>query len=308
MHSPARLILPFLLAAAMTRIAFGQVPSRDGIGAARDLYASARYDEALAVLNDLRPNEAPGSAIDLKSVEQYRSLCLLALGRGSEAETAIAAVVTADPQYLPGDAEASPRVRAAFSEVRKRLLPDIATKRYADAKSAFDRKQFASAAAQFRQVISLLDDPDMGGRNSDLRTLASGFLDLAVAATPAPEPPRPAPVAAAPMSAPLVVSVPDPNRVYTAGDPDVVAPTILHQEMPRLTPIMKQQARPRGVVEVVIDEQGRVAAITMRESVHPMYDAELLSKGRDWRYTPATLNGKPVKFRKLIQLNVMKDQ
>src|SRR5215471_6461711 len=177
MHSPARrLILPFLLAAAMTRIAFGQVPSRDGIGAARDLYASARYDEALAVLNDLRPNEAPGSAIDLKSVEQYRSLCLLALGRGSEAETAIAAVVTADPQYLPGDAETSPRVRAAFSEVRKRLLPDIATKRYADAKSAFDRKQFASAAAQFRQVISLLDDPDMGGRNSDLRTLASGFL------------------------------------------------------------------------------------------------------------------------------------
>jgi len=68
MHSPARLILPFLLAAAMTHVAFGQVPSRDSIGAARDLYASARYDEALAVLNDLRPNEAGGAAADLKSV------------------------------------------------------------------------------------------------------------------------------------------------------------------------------------------------------------------------------------------------
>jgi len=163
MHSPARrIILPFLFAASMTRIAFGQAPSRDAIGEARDLYASARYDEALAVLNALRPAESPsGSTIDLKSIEQYRSLCLLALGRGSEAETAIAAVVTADPAYQPGDAEASPRVRAAFSDVRKRLLPDIAAKRYANAKTVFDRKEYETATAQFRQVLALLDDPDI---------------------------------------------------------------------------------------------------------------------------------------------------
>jgi TonB family protein len=308
MHSPARLILPFLLAAAMTRIAFGQVPSRDSMGAARDLYASARYDEALAVLNDLRPNEVPGSAVDLKSVEQYRSLCLLALGRGTEAETAIAAVVNVDPAYLPGDAEASPRVRAAFSDVRKKLLPEIAAKRYGDAKATFDRKEYVRATAQFKQVITLLDDPDMGGRNGDLRTLASGFLDLAVAATPPPEPPKPAAVAAPPPPPAPVVPVPDPNRIYSSGDADVVAPVSLHQDLPRLTPIMKQQARARGVVEVVIDEQGRVSAINVRESVHPMYDAELLAKGRDWHYEPATLNGKPVKYRKLIQLNVNKDQ
>src|SRR4051812_39785660 len=98
MASPARrLILPFLIAASLTRVAFGQMPSRDPLGAARDLYASARYDEALAVLNDLRPNDVPGVTSDVKSIEQYRSLCLLALGRGSEAEAAIAAVVNADP-------------------------------------------------------------------------------------------------------------------------------------------------------------------------------------------------------------------
>src|SRR5437868_9641252 len=147
MDSPARrLILPFLLAAAMTHVAMGQVPTRDPLGAARDLYASARYDEALAVLNDLRPTEAPGVGSDLKSIEQYRSLCLLALGRGTEAETAIAAVITVDPTYLPGDAEASPRVRTAFSDVRKRLLPDIASKQYAEAKATFDRKEYGAAA------------------------------------------------------------------------------------------------------------------------------------------------------------------
>jgi tetratricopeptide (TPR) repeat protein len=306
MDSPARrLIIPFLLAASMTRVALGQTPSRDSLGAARDLYASARYDEALAVLNDMRPADAPGAgAIDLKSIEQYRSLCLLALGRGSEAEAAIAAVVTADPAYQPGDAEASPRVRAAFSDVRKRLLPEIASTRYAEAKALFDRKEFARAATQFRQVLALLDDPDMGRRNSDMKTLAAGFLDLAVAATPPPEPPKPAtPAPAPPPTAPQV----DRSRVYSIGDPDVVPPVILRQDIPRLAPIMKAQAKDHGVVEVVVDELGRVTAIAVRQSVQPMYDAELLTKGREWRYQPAMLNGQPVKYRKLIQLNVNKD-
>src|SRR4051795_11718993 len=109
---------------------------RDGrenpLTAARDLYASARYDEALAVLNGM-PSD--NSVSDRKSIEQYRSLCLLALGRGTEAESAIAAVVTADPMFQPGEVEASPRVRAAFSDVRRRLLPDIANSRYGEAKA-----------------------------------------------------------------------------------------------------------------------------------------------------------------------------
>ena len=306
MDSPARrLILPFLLAASMAHVAFGQTPARDSLGAARDLYASARYDEALAVLNDLRPNDNPGTTTDLKSIEQYRSLCLLALGRGSEAETAIAAVVTADPNYLPGDSEASPRVRAAFSDVRKRLLPEIASSRYAEAKTIFDRKEYARAAAAFKQVLLLLDDPDMGGKLSDLRTLAAGFLDLAVAATPPPEPPKPAP-APAPEPAPAAPQ-PEPNRIYTMNDADVVAPVIIRQDLPRLTPIMKPQARDHGIVEVVIDELGRVISIAVRQSIQPMYDAELLTRGREWRYQPAMLNGKPVRYRKMIQLNINKD-
>ena len=52
---------------------------QNSLEVARDLYASARYDEALLVLNGLRPN--PNVTTDLKWIEQYRSLCLLALGR-----------------------------------------------------------------------------------------------------------------------------------------------------------------------------------------------------------------------------------
>ena len=109
--------------------------AQDGpLEVARDLYASARYDEALAMLNGVRQQES-GNPINLRSIEQYRSLCLLALGRGAEAEAAIAVVVASDPMYLPTETEASPRVRTAFSEVRQRQLPDIARTRYTSAKS-----------------------------------------------------------------------------------------------------------------------------------------------------------------------------
>src|SRR5215218_3356455 len=116
-----RLLAPaFVIALAAAAPAFAQGEGQ--LGAAKDLYASARYDEALSLLNGLRASDQP----DRRSVEQYRSLCLLALGRASEAESAIAAVVTADPIYQPGEADASPRVRATFTEVRRRLLPEIA--------------------------------------------------------------------------------------------------------------------------------------------------------------------------------------
>ena len=303
MSAPARrLIAPFLLAASFAQSALGQVPGpRDIVGAARDLYASARYDEALAVLNDLRPSDSATAVVDRKSIEQYRSLCLLALGRGTEAESAIAAVVTADPSYQPGETEASPRVRAAFSDVRRRLLPEIATSRYAEAKASFDRKDHVAAVQQFRQAISLLDDPDMGGRLGDLRTLSAGFLDLAIAAmAPPPAPAKPAETAPATPAVPQ----PDPNRIYTMADATVTTPVIVRQEMPRLSPMVKTQAKEKGVIEIVIDELGRVAYAAIRTSVHPLYDAELLSAARDWKYQPATMAGKPVKYRKMIQINV----
>ena len=303
MSAPARrLIAPFLLAASFAQSALGQVPGpRDIVGAARDLYASARYDEALAVLNDLRPGDSATAVVDRKSIEQYRSLCLLALGRGTEAESAIAAVVTADPSYQPGETEASPRVRAAFSDVRRRLLPEIATSRYAEAKASFDRKDHVAAVQQFRQAISLLDDPDMGGRLGDLRTLSAGFLDLAIAAmAPPPAPAKPAETAPATPAVPQ----PDPNRIYTMADATVTTPVIVRQEMPRLSPMVKTQAKEKGVIEIVIDELGRVAYAAIRTSVHPLYDAELLSAARDWKYQPATMAGKPVKYRKMIQINV----
>jgi TonB family protein len=276
------------------------------LAAARDLYASARYDEALVVLNGMRPSDGVGP--DRKSVEQYRSLCLLALGRGSEAESAIAAVVTVDPMFVPGEADASPRVRTAFSDVRQRLLPQIASAHYTLAKTAFDRKEFASAERQFRALAALLDDPQMGGRLGDLRVLVSGFLDLAsAAAAPPPDPkkeePAPAPPPPAAPPQPLVAAAP---RVWTGDEAGVTMPVVIRQDLPPVPMPIASQTRDNGLLEIVIDEQGRVSMIVIRSPMHFRYDQLLMAAAREWRYQPATVNGVPVKFRKLIQVKLTK--
>ena len=279
------------------------------LNTAKDLYASARYDEALSVLNGLRI----GESADRRSVEQYRSLCLLALGRASEAETAIAAVVTADPTYRPAESDTAPRVRATFADVRKRMLPELATARYQSAKAAYDRKEWAASERQFRTVLDLLDDPDMGGKLGDLRVLTAGFLELSARAAAPPLPPvEPNPASTAPVTAPAtappaspsVNAGPIPGRIYTAEDNAVRPPVVVRQEIPSVPQNMMAMVKPRGLVEVVIDEQGRVVAMAMRQSLHPGYDALILNAARDWKYQPARYGGQPVRFRRLISVAV----
>src|SRR5437867_2033845 len=106
------------------------------IESARALYVAAEYEDALTALNHLHAERGE----DIGRIEYYRALCLLALGRDTDADAAIEAAVTADPFAQPSDAEASPRVRSAFREIRRRLLPSIIERRYADAKAAFVKK------------------------------------------------------------------------------------------------------------------------------------------------------------------------
>jgi tetratricopeptide (TPR) repeat protein len=272
------------------------------IATARELYASARYEEALALLNGLRPADLADPE-QVRTREQYRSLCLLALGRAEEAETAIAAVVTTDPFYQPNEAEASPRVRSTFADVRQRLLPGLASERYAAAKAAYDRKAHADAERQFRDLLRLLDDPQMAGRLSDLRTLAAGFVELAAAAAAPPPPPTPA-APAKPEATPSGPAAPREPRVYTTEDAGVKAPVVIRQEVPPVPASITSMARDRAVIEVVIDEQGRVTSMVLRMRAHPVYDTLLLNAAREWKYKPATLDGAPVRYRKLLQVSI----
>jgi TonB family protein len=181
------------------------------------------------------------------------------------------------------------------------MLPDIASERYASAKGSYDRKDYSSAADQFRAVTGLLQDPDMQGRLPDLRMLSAGFLELSEAAVKAEEAAaKPAEPAVAPPPAPVRLA----PKVYTTDDPEVTAPVSVRQNVPKVPMAIITQVRDRGIIEVIIDELGRVESAAIRSSVHPSYDAMLLAAAADWRYRAATVNGQPVKFRKRIQISV----
>ena len=273
------------------------------LAAARDLYASASYDDALAVLDRLRATDHPAS--QSRAIEQYRAFCLLALGRPADAEQAIEAVVTAEPSYHPSDSDVSPRVRTAFTTVRRRMLPVIIQQKYTQSKLAFDRKDFATAADGFSQVLAALADPDVASEAkqaplSDLRTLAVGFEELSAKAVAPPPPPPPLPVVL--VTPPLPPAVPSAPRVYNADDQNIVPPVVVNQSLPAFP---GQVVTPRiGRIEVVIDEFGQVESAVMVGPVTPRYDSLALAAAKAWRYKPAVVNGAPVKFRKIVQVTI----
>jgi len=292
------LIGALILLAATSTIA---AAAADTLATARDLYASAAYEDALAVLNRLRADGRPGEG---RAIDQYRAFCLLALGRTVEAERAIEAVVTAEPSYHPSITDVSPRVRTAFSDVRRRMLPNIIQQNYAQAKAAYDRKEFPGAADGFKKVLDAMSDPDLSAAVNqpplaDLRTLAVGFYELAAKAA------APPPLAATPpVTAPGRAPAPHPMgpRVYAVDDTSVVPPATVVQTLP------SYPARPvpagQAVLEVVINEVGMVEMATMRSSINPLYDKLAVASTKNWRYRPATLNGVPVKFRKNILISL----
>ena len=267
--------------------------AQDALTMARQLYTSAEYEEALGLLEGLSLED---SSLDTRqAVDLYRALCLLALGRRADADRAIEALVAQDPLYRPAD-DLSPRLRAAFGDVKRRVLPAVIQRQYAEAKGAFDRKDFSGAASGFTQVIAVLGDPDISQWASqpplsDLRTLAAGFHDLSVKAIPPPPPPDPpAVVATAP-------------SIYTGEEPGVVPPVAIRQDLPRFPGVVRAGGL-TGVVEVVIDEDGRVTSAAMVTPTVASYDKLLLTAAARWAYAPATVDGQPVTFRKRIQITI----
>ena len=289
------LALSVVVAAARTTVA------QDALVAARDLYRAAAYDDALVRLDGLR--RSAHLADDGRMIEQYRAFCLLALGRTDEADRAIEAVVTAAPTFRPSETDESPRVRSAFSDVRQRMLPGIIQQHYALAKAAFDRHDSPSARAGFQQVLDLLADPDIASVSnrpplSELRTLAVGFRDLSttVARSPAaPPPPADAlPVTREPALHPL------PKGIYGGEDANVVPPVVVRESWAALAEVFAVRV---GVIAVVIDETGGVEAASMVVAVNAVYDRLALTTAKRWRYRPATLDGVPVRFRRVILLD-----
>jgi tetratricopeptide (TPR) repeat protein len=251
------------------------------------LYAAAEYDKALEVVGSLDGLEA----------QQYKALCLLALGRTADASTAIESLVNASPTFIPSSEDAPPRFVELVTKVRQKLLPTVARRVFTEGRERFNEKQNEKAVKRFSLVLTLLKDPAFTDLNAkqDLETLATGFIDLAKAAT------TPVKVVAAPAEAiPPPSATPSPAAI--AVPPKVVPPVALVQTVPPMPTDIAARPGAKLVLVVQIDAAGRVTAANVKESAHPRYDRIVALATRDWRYTPATLNGLAIASEQIVTI------
>ncbi len=296
-------------AIAIGLITPGVIAGQETVAAAKQLYSAASYDEALAALEHLKAATPPDSS-DNRTIDEYRVLCLLALGRQADAERSIETLVLADPSFGPDDAVASPRVQGVFVDVRKRVVPNAARQRYLSGRAAFERKEYEAALKDFEVALRWIDAPDLAAAAkepplADLRTLITGFRDLArAAATPPPPPPAAVTPPPPPVDPPKVE--PAAPRYYTPDDAGVVPPVAINERLPPWPAAMPMPtgASSRGLLEVFISESGQVESVRIVRPTVRYFDDRLVDSAKQWHFKPATKDGVPVKFCKIIEVAI----
>ncbi len=301
MSSTMRFTIASLIAVTLCSVA-ARAATQDTLAAAKDLYATAAYQDALQMLEKLKP--ADPASDDAVETSKYRAFCLFALGRTADAEQVVTDILGSRPRFRLDEREASPRVVTAFRDVRRRQLPVLLEQAYTRGRDAYDQKQTDTAVQQFRLVIDLADDPDTPKDQQlikEMRVLAQGFLDLAEATKRPPvQPAAPAPATPAqPPPPPPVV-----RPFYTVDDAGVTPPVAINQQMPAWPLNVPPLRNTTAVLEVLINEKGEVEAAVMRTPTRTIYDAMLLQRAKQWQYRPATFESRPVKYRKMIQITL----
>jgi tetratricopeptide (TPR) repeat protein len=282
-------VLALFLAAASASTLYADSAE---LGNAKDLYAQASYEDALVQLNSITDADVANQ------VDQYRALCLLALGRETEAGKSLERMVVRAPLYIVRADDAPPKLVALFQQVRARTLPAAAKDLYAKARANFDGKHFTQANVQFEEMLAVLKEAgdDQKSPVADLKQLGEGFLKLTKAEL------TPAVPAAPPSAATRSVSTNTPT-IYTFEYADVVAPVDIARDLPAWNPPAALASMTLGgKLQIDIDEHGLVEHATLIEPITPLYDSRLLVASKSWKFQPATRDGVPVKYRKTISV------
>jgi TonB family protein len=127
---------------------------------------------------------------------------------------------------------------------------------------------------------------------------------VSINATPAAQSPDRAARSAAPASR-LAAGVPAYERIYSASDSDVKPAVAVSRPLPKWErpPALKVWGF-QGLLEVVVAEDGSVAEAVIVKSIHPGYDRSVIQTAKSWRFLPASLEGRAVKYRMVYSLVV----
>ena len=278
-------------------LSMGQAQS--ALETVRDLYADAAFEEALAALTKVSSESSPH---DARLAGEYRIFTLFALGRTADAETAAEALIRRDPLSGLQSPDASPRIHSMFGAVRSRVLPQVIRDKYRSGRAAIETREFADAARELGDARQLIDEAAAAGVAdpglADLRDLVDGFLVLA----------RSQPGVSAPATDPMAASAAAAApRIYGSKDTDVTPPAIISQALPDVPASLRAtmaSARRPMMIAVTIDERGQVRESHVVIPMNPVYDRLVVGAAKSWRYRPATKDGAPVPYQRVIAITV----
>jgi tetratricopeptide (TPR) repeat protein len=253
----------------------------DRLAGVKALYAAADYDAALIVLSTDDVASVPGA-------DQYRALCLLALGRNDEAERLVESLIRRDPSFRMSVTDVTPRMIALFQQTRLRLLPGILEDRFREAKAKYEQGRFEEATTQFNALTALVADEEASSSEGavvtrDLRRVVEEFLKLTAAAraeaASAQRPPLPATPEPpdAPASAPqendatvIARVVQEYVRAYSALSEGAVV-RVFQGENPKplhaMFEALKSQTVEARDLKVALDAGGWSATVTLTWAV-----------------------------------------
>jgi len=300
----------------------------DPLRTARDLYASAAYEEALAEL--ARVESSPETPATMRDKDAYRVFCLVALGRAVEAQERAESLVRSNP-LLSVDQfpDASPRIATIFTAVQRRVLPPLVKEAYrtARARALENASDAHSRLLDVRKLLAMAERVGAFDETlADIRMLVDGFLELASAGEPQNRPSAttaatmpsdaaspPAATASSNATSQPAATVP-PNAasppaavVPAAADKGITAPIAVYQPQPNVPPVLldlvRRLNRP-AAINVVINERGAVDDVVVTQSVTAAYDALIVAAARTWRYKPAMKGGVPIRFVSPVVINV----
>jgi tetratricopeptide (TPR) repeat protein len=98
---------------------------------------------------------------------------------------------------------------------------------------------------------------------------------------------------------------PEQPDYYTINDvPSVMRPVAINETIPRPPDIKSIDFTGTLNVQVDIDVDGSVERVSVASDAHPIYREMVRAAAEKWQYRPATLNARPVKFRKALTIEI----
>ena len=94
------------------------------------------------------------------------------------------------------------------------------------------------------------------------------------------------------------------NRIYSRADPQVTVPLSVYPKFPNDPP--GPPTKPQMKLELTIAATGLVERVRLLTEPRNIHEFMLLSAAKAWRFEPARIGDRPVRFRQIMTLNALR--